>query len=169
MKNDTGIQVVPLNTYDFDFVYELYNDLEVTKYAFHEYRFPQNDIIIKGKLNNWLSDNSSRHFLIKYNGELVGIAQIYFINHLSRKGTIGLMLKSDFQMRGIGTEVLYFLLDVCFNQLNLNRVEGLIEENNVNCIKLFEKFDFVKEGLLRSYYFKDSEYKNVYVYAKVIS
>ncbi|WP_409574952.1 GNAT family N-acetyltransferase [Sphingobacterium siyangense] len=58
------------------------------------------------------------------------------------------------------------LLDYCFDNLELRRVEFKIDINNLKSQKAIEKIGAVKEGLLRNYNIQSyGDSKGTYVYS----
>jgi RimJ/RimL family protein N-acetyltransferase len=66
--------------------------------------------------------------------------------------------------KGIGAKVLEKLISLCFCKMNLHKIEVSIAKNNEKSIKLFEKFGFQKEGVLRESLFKDGKYEDICLY-----
>jgi len=54
-----------------------------------------------------------------------------------------------------------------FEQLNVQRIVGFVEEDNTKSIKLTEKLGMNREGTLMKYWFRDGEWRNVHAYAMV--
>lgn len=63
------------------------------------------------------------------------------------------------------TEAMETILKYGFDEMNLHRIEGYVAEYNTASIKLLEKFDFQKEGVMREHYFVDGKAENSVVYA----
>ena len=69
------------------------------------------------------------------------------------------------QGTGINAICKKLLLDYCFKELNLRRVEFKIDRNNIKSQKAIAKIGAVKEGMLRNYniqYYGESKGTNVY-------
>ena len=74
----------------------------------------------------------------------------YHDGHIrSRRVTIGYIIDPAQQRRGIATEAVSALLDFCFGELALHRVQALIDPDNVASRGLVEKLGFRNEGVLR--------------------
>lgn len=71
-----------------------------------------------------------------------------------------------FQGTGINTICKKLLLNYCFNQLKLRRVEFKIDIKNIKSQKAIEKLGAIKEGLLRKYNIQSyGESTGTYVYS----
>jgi ribosomal-protein-alanine N-acetyltransferase len=49
----------------------------------------------------------------------------------------------------------------------IQRIQAIVEPDNAPSIRVLEKSSFEKEGLLRSYYYRNGEASDVYMFAKV--
>ncbi len=101
------------------------------------------------------------------NDQFLGAAGLNDIQIEHRKGEVGMWLLPRFWGQGILSQVMPLVLNYGFNKLNLHRIEGLVERDNVKCIKAIEKFGFQLEGEMRDYEIKDGEFINVRIYAKL--
>lgn len=52
-----------------------------------------------------------------------------------------------------------------FEILDLNRIEGFVDSENLNCKKAIEKMNFKLEGTMRECEIKNGKYLNVDIYA----
>jgi len=67
----------------------------------------------------------------------------------------------------IGGLELTATVDLADNWLNLKRIELEVYTDNAAAIHLYEKFGFVIEGTKRKYAFRDGEYVDAHVMARV--
>ncbi len=75
-------------------------------------------------------------------------------------------LKSDeFKQKGLMTEALKVVLHYGFNTLELNRIQGLVADNNTASVKLLSKYGFGFEGTLRGDYAVDGVFEDSDCYA----
>lgn len=112
----------------------------------------------------------------RYNGGLVtfnrSFVSFYIIENASNKvigwcgfhtwytehnrAEIGYFLNDDLhKQKGYMSEVLPVVLAYGFEQMNLHRVEALLDDNNVGSKRLLQKNGFVYEGCLREHYYVD--------------
>ena len=85
----------------------------------------------------------------KGNEELIGTCGYYYWNKTSRRADIGYDLDPAHWGEGIMTEALSAALRYGFEEMGLNRVQAVIDSENVKSIKLVERLGFKKEGVLR--------------------
>lgn len=80
---------------------------------------------------------------------------------------IGMAVHDAWQGRGIGTALLRAAIDLADRWLNLGRLELTVYTDNSAAIKLYERFGFEVEGLLRKYSFRDGVFVDAYAMARV--
>lgn len=85
----------------------------------------------------------------------------------SHTGHIGMMVHPDFHNQGIGSALMQAAIDLAERWLNLSRVELSVYTDNPAAIRLYEKFDFQIEGTLRRYAYRDGEYVDAYMMARM--
>ena len=97
----------------------------------------------------------------------IGITMFGNIDFNNKRLEIGWSwIAQKFQGTGINGICKKLLLDFCFNQLNLRRVEFKIDIKNIKSQKAVEKLGAVKEGMLRDYNIQSyGESKGTYVYS----
>ncbi len=97
----------------------------------------------------------------------IGITMLGNINFPNKRLEIGwTWISENYQGTGINAICKALLLDYCFNQLNIRRVEFKIDIQNVKSQKAIEKTGAVKEGLLRHYNIQSyGESQGTYIYS----
>jgi ribosomal-protein-serine acetyltransferase len=88
-------------------------------------------------------------FIIYKDGEPVGRNGIYKIDAANKTAEIGYWLIKEAEGKGIVTETCKQLIDFCFTNLLLNRIEIKCAVDNLKSQALPIKLGFVEEGLLR--------------------
>jgi len=74
----------------------------------------------------------------------------YYDGHIrSKRASIGYMVNPVCHRQGIATEAVSAMLDHCFRELHLHRVQAFIHPDNTASRAVVEKFGFRCEGLLR--------------------
>lgn len=72
--------------------------------------------------------------------------------------SFGLMVHKDYQGMGVGTALLKTILEMSDNWLKLVRVDLTVYVDNEKAIKLYEKFGFEKEGIIRKGSIRNGDY-----------
>lgn len=101
-------------------------------------------------------------------GQIVGLAGLHrFDGRRAHAAFVGMGVHDDFVGRGIGKALLGALIDAADNWLNIKRIELTVFTDNTPAIRLYEKFGFETEGLLRANAFKEGRYADVFAMARV--
>lgn len=90
------------------------------------------------------------------------------LNNLSlehRKAEVGFWLLKEFWGLGIMKEALPLICSYAFSQLNLHRIEGFVENENINCKRAIKKLGFRHEGTMKDCEIKDGRFISLDVYA----
>jgi ribosomal-protein-serine acetyltransferase len=110
---------------------------------------------LEQKIIRWLDLTKNGEFLffvIVVDNKIAGTCRIIDINHSDEKAELGYILLPQFTKKGIATNCVKALLKFCFAELNLNRVELCISDDNLESIKLAKRLNFIHEGTLRDEY-----------------
>jgi ribosomal-protein-alanine N-acetyltransferase len=92
------------------------------------------------------------------------------LNSLSKehkKAEIGFWLISDFWGQGIMKEAMLLICNYGFDNLELHRIEGFVESENMNCKNAMAKINFQHEGTMKECEFKNGKFISLDIYAKV--
>ena len=71
---------------------------------------------------------------------------------------VGLGVHDDYIGKGVGTALMGELIDAADNWLGIKRLELTVFTDNARAIRLYEKFGFEREGILRAFAFKAGAY-----------
>jgi len=78
-----------------------------------------------------------------------------------------MMVRDDWQGKGIGKAMMQAVIDLADKWLNLARIELTVFTDNEPAIALYRKFGFEIEGALRKFAFRDGEFVDAYAMARV--
>lgn len=98
-------------------------------------------------------------------GEFCGAGGFNGLDREHNKAEIGFWLYPEFWGMGILKEVMPLLFKLGFENFNLNRIEGFVENTNRKCKSALEKINFRHEGTLKECEIKDGNYLDVDIYA----
>jgi putative acetyltransferase len=112
------------------------------------------------------------HVLVaEADGEVIGNLALITnptIPRMRHVGCIGAMAVHDgWQGRGASTALMRTALDLADNWLNLTRIELTVYTDNAAAIKLYEKFGFEIEGSRRRLAFRNGEYVDALLMARL--
>lgn len=82
-------------------------------------------------------------------------------------GAIGMFVQDDHQNQGISSLLLEAVIELAEKWLNFKRIELEVYVDNASAINLYKKYDFLVEGTLQKYAFRDGSYVNAYAMAKI--
>jgi putative acetyltransferase len=116
------------------------------------------------------ADNSNFPLVAVANGEVVGQFSLHSTGSSPRRrhvGALAMAVRDDWHGRGVGTALMVAGIDLADNWLNLRRVELEVFVDNEPAIRLYQKFGFEIEGRLVDYAYRDGEYADAYVMARL--
>jgi ribosomal-protein-serine acetyltransferase len=116
----------------------------------------------------WLkqfADNNGFNAGIFYEGKLVGMVSLHFINWKTRHTSIGYYLSKQDEGKGIISMCVKSLLDYAFRDLELNKVEIQCAEANTKSRNIPERLGFKQEGINRDAEFINGHYNNIVTYS----
>mgnify|MGYP001951790289 FL=1 len=98
--------------------------------------------------------------------QLIGHISLYAIKRLPYSSAfIGYSIDEQFTRQGIATEAVKEVVQFGFNVLNLHRIEAYVSPKNIASIKVLEKSNFKREGLLRELLYINGSWEDHYIYA----
>lgn len=108
-------------------------------------------------------------FVAVYNNKVIGLIMLSVHgnprkNHL---GHIAIMIDESFHGQGVGSKLMEFLIDFSDNVLKLKRLELYVFSENIRARKLYEKFGFQEEGVLKYSALRNGEYSDEIVMSRV--
>jgi ribosomal-protein-serine acetyltransferase len=101
---------------------------------------------------------------ILYQGRIAGTIGFNEINKLHKIGVMGYWLGKEFQGKGIMTKACKGFIDYGFNELNLNRIEIRVAEENRKSRAIPERLGFTEEGKIRQAEWLYDHYVNHIIY-----
>jgi putative acetyltransferase len=84
-------------------------------------------------------------------------------------GQIGMGVRDDWQGKGVGSALVQAAVELAEKWLNLTRLELEVYTDNEPALRLYKKFGFCIEGTLRRFAFRDGQFADVYVMARLRS
>jgi putative acetyltransferase len=76
-------------------------------------------------------------------------------------------VRDDWQGQGVGTALMQAAIDLADKWLNLTRLELEVFVDNAPAIRLYEKFGFTIEGTLVDFAFREGQFADVYIMARL--
>ncbi len=85
----------------------------------------------------------------------------------SHAAHIGMMVRTDYQGRGVGSALLAAGVELACDWLGLTRLQLEVYPDNVPAIRLYEKYGFEVEGIYRAFAFRDGQYVDTLVMGRL--
>ena len=141
---------------------EMVNDVEELFFIDDLGRYPLNNEDIKHYINN-----ISGLFLGIFNqdNEHVGNIRVTQPHPINRHCQLGILINKKFRGKGVGKKAIDLVINHIFLNLNINRVELYVDEENKYAIKMYKEIGFVKEGIKRELVWKNGKYHNYIIYS----
>jgi putative acetyltransferase len=119
---------------------------------------------------NWIESQGAGTLSIvaEIEAQIVGVAGLQRLQgRRLHAADLGIGVHDAFTGRGIGKALLGALIDAADNWLNIRRIELTVFTDNAPAIRLYEKFGFETEGLLKAYAFKEGRFADAFAMARV--
>lgn len=110
------------------------------------------------------ANHNGFHVGIWYQKKLAGVIGLNYINWTNKSTMIGYWLGEKYQGKGIMTKACKALIQYCFEELNLERIEIRVATENIKSQAIPERLGFQKEGCLRNAEVLYDQYIDLYVY-----
>ena len=118
-------------------------------------------------LQRTISEGSAMKFCIEIDGVAVGGIGVHPGEDVHRHtATMGYWLGEEFWGRGIMTEAVTAVTDLCFENFPLRRISAEVFANNPASARVLEKAGFTFEGCLKNDVLKDGELLDSLLYAR---
>ena len=119
---------------------------------------------IQWLLDGYETKEDFHQWCVREDGRCVGRVMLS-VNRRFHTGTVAYYLAQRVWGKGYMTEILKGVIDFCFDELGLNRVEADHFARNPASGKVMEKAGMTKEGVLRQKYCKNGEFLDAVQYA----
>ena len=144
------------------------NDKELIDHLGAPFRYI-NQIVDDRWFDNYMNNRSTcvRCAIVTEESDgIIGLVSLIKIDQMNQSAEFHIMI-GDKQNRGkgAGSFAVKEMLQHAFLNLNLQRIELTVNEDNASAINLYEKVGFVREGMKRKARFKNGEFINMYLYS----
>ena len=171
MLADDAIRLVPLTPAHERDVGVLVQDEDVRTYTRVPSELPADFAAtwIGRYVEGW-RDGSRAGFAIETpEGEFLGLGMFVRLESEGRQGEIGYVVGLASRGKGVATRTLRLLTDWGFSQLGLERIELWIDVTNKGSERVAERAGYVREGVLRSYWFKEDIRRDFGIWSRLRS
>lgn len=102
---------------------------------------------------------------IRFNGNLVGMIGLHYINWKNKATSIGYFLSEDAQGNGIITKSIKALIIYLFKEMGLHRIEIQCAANNIKSIAIPKNLGFLQEGIKREGQWLYDHYEDIITFS----
>lgn len=155
------IELKPLLAEHVSFFYKWIADEEVIRYSLSGFQKMKTTAHIDAWYDVLLEDGATyqKGIFLKGTDQLIGYAGICDISESNRSGEYFIFVGDKQEWgKGIGTEVSKQILQVGFEELNLNRIMLTVSEPNAGGVKAYEKAGFKLEGRMHEACYRDGAF-----------
>ena len=115
----------------------------------------------------WRDGSRAGFAIVTLEGEFVGMAMFVQLEHQGRQGEIGYVVAPAARGNGVATRAVRLLTEWGFSELGLERIELWIDTTNAGSERVAERAGYVREGVLRSYWFKEEIRRDFGVWSRL--
>jgi len=116
-------------------------------------------------------ETDGRYNLVAVSGEhVIGMVSVHTFPERPRRrhvGKIGISVTDAWQGKGVGKALMQAAIDLADKWLNLTRLELEVYSDNDAAIRLYERFGFEREGVLRQHAFRDGRFVDSIMMARL--
>jgi RimJ/RimL family protein N-acetyltransferase len=111
--------------------------------------------------------NREAFALVEETGEFLGLVMAPGIDHETATAELGYVVAPAARGRGVGSEALRLVTEWALGELGMHRLELLISVDNPASKKVAERCGYVREGVLRSAYFKQGRREDTEIWSRL--
>ncbi len=113
--------------------------------------------------------NHGIYWAITIDDVMCGSIGLHDINLVNNRAEISYDLCSSKWQQGITSLAMTKVLEFCFDQLNINRIQASTIAENIGSIKVLEKAGFKLDGTLKQYRRHNGKYYDILMYSIIKS
>lgn len=140
------------------------NDKKITTYL--ESRFQKWSL---KKLMQYVKDETQRKdyifwvIILKEDNKHIGNIKLGPINHIHKYADLGFIIGDKrFWGKGYASEAVNLVVNFAFNNLRLHKITAGVYQNNLASLKVFQKNNFIIEGIKKKQYYFNNNYTDAY-------
>ncbi len=169
MTSSADIRLRALEPEDLDVAYRIENDPELNFFGtasvpYSRYTLKQ---YIASTQNDFFADGQVR-FVIEYDGNAVGFADLTNFDAIHQRAEIGLAILPDFQGLHLGEAVVELLCDYA-RRMHLHQLYAIIATTNKPASRLFERLAFQATTVLKDWISSEGEFVDAVVWQMILN
>ena len=159
-----GLQIRRAEPNDCDAIYEMFTSPQVYEGTL-QLPYPSREYCRKRIAE------AEGYNLVAVSGEhVIGMLGVKTFPNVPRRrhvGHIGISVSEAWQGKGVGNALMQAGIDLADNWLNLTRIELEVYADNEAAIRLYERFGFEREGVMRQHAFRNGRYVDSIMMARL--
>ncbi len=151
----------PVRESDSEDVYAIYSDVIALKYFAREPLENMDEARQMMAENLAFGEDPGAQFwaiCLRENDRMIGTFTLFHISEKNRRAEVGYILNREFWGKGLGSEALKRIIDHCFTDLDMVRLEADVDPQNEPSLKMLERHGFEREGYFRKRWFMRGEW-----------
>lgn len=97
--------------------------------------------------------------------KFIGIVRIFDVSYSNKRGELSYILNPNFQGKGFIMEAITSVIDLCFNKVELNRIQARCTTDNFSSERVMQKLGMKYEGTLKEYWINKGVPTDAKIYA----
>ena len=164
------LRLIRLSPDDMKYIFQNRTKSEIKKILGH--RSEEDYLNEESKHKNGYS-SYNRSFILflltdKESDTIIGRCGLHNWNVEHKRAEIGYTIDDEnYKRKGFMTEAISAILNYGFKKMNLNRIEALVGIGNIPSLRLMEKYNFKKEGVLRQHFVVSGNYEDSVMFSKL--
>lgn len=153
---------------DIDSLVEHANNYNIAQWLTNAFPYPYNKEAGEAFFNSIINDNPTRVFAIEVNDKAVGSIGIFPQADIHEKNAeMGYWLSEKYWGNGIMPKAIAEIVDYGFKTFDITRIFACPFSTNIGSQRVLEKAGFELEARLKKALFKNGEYMDELIYAKL--
>ena len=116
-------------------------------------------------IEGWRDGSRAGFAILSPEAEFLGFGGVVDLDLDARQGEIGYVVAQEARGRGVAGRALRLITAWALGELGLERVELHIDSENTASIRVAERCAYVREGVLRSFHFKEDIRADTVIYS----
>lgn len=159
-----------LSPFDMKRIFENYSKAEIKKLLGHRSEEEYQKEEYKQRNGYSTYNRRFRLFLLtdKASELIIGRCGFHNWNEEHKRAEIGYVMSGDaYKRKGLMSEAVEAIIRHGFDNMGLNRIEALVGSANIPSLRIMEKYNFIKEGLLRQHVQISGQYEDSILFSKL--
>lgn len=164
--NQDNIHLRALEMEDLDLLYEVENDMSLWGVGNTNVPYSRQNLIdyIASATADIYADKQVRLMVENDSHETVGIVDLINFDPRHLRAELGIMIKREWQGRGLGKKVVSLIQDYARNVLHLHQVYAIVAESNEKAAKMLSSAGFIGDKMLKDWLCKGQGYEDAYLF-----